>query len=328
MQAWKLGPALAAGCTVVMKLAEQTPLSGLRMGELIQEAGFPPGVVNLLAGYGPTAGQALARHMDVDKVAFTGSTEVGHLVMKYAAESNLKRVTLELGGKSPNIVFADADLEAAATSSPMGVFANTGQDCCARSRVLVEQSVYDRFLEMYVEATRAIAVGDPLAEETQVGPMVSAGQRESVERYVAMAREEGGRILCGGDRPRAPGYYLSPTVVDRLPHGSRVVQEEIFGPVACVIPFADEREAIALANGTVYGLSGSIWTRDVGRALRVARAVESGVVGVNTIRSVFQEMPFGGFKQSGFGRDLGMEAMDLYTEVKSVFIDTTPKEAG
>jgi acyl-CoA reductase-like NAD-dependent aldehyde dehydrogenase len=249
----------------------------------------------------------------------TGETSTGAHIVKLAAD-DIKRVSLELGGKNPNIVFADADVDAAAKAAPMAVFANTGQDCCARSRVLVEKPAYEKFLDAFVEATKAIVVGDPLEDSTQVGPMVSAKQRENVEKYIGMARREGGRILCGGNRPQEPGYYLSPTIVDGLGSSARVCQEEIFGPVACVIPFENEQEAIELANDTKYGLSGSLWTKDLERALRVARAVRAGVMSVNTNSSVYVEAPFGGFKRSGFGRDLGMEAMQLYTEVKNVFI--------
>jgi len=280
-------------------------------------------VLNVVTGTGEEVGAHLVAHPGVDKVAFTGSTATGGAIMRLCSDP-IKRVSLELGGKSPNIVFADADIEQAARRSPMGVFANTGQDCCARSLVLVERSAYDRFLEAYVAATRALVVGDPLDDATEVGPMVSAGQRTTSEKYIEMARAEGGRVLCGGERFRSPGYYLSPAVIDRLDFSSRVCQEEIFGPVAVVLPFDDEAEALRLANGTIYGLSGSLWTRDVSRALRVARAVRSGVLGVNTTRSVFTEMPFGGFKHSGTGRDLGMEAMGLYTEVKSVYIEVAP----
>jgi acyl-CoA reductase-like NAD-dependent aldehyde dehydrogenase len=323
MACWKTAPALATGNSVLLKPASQTPLTALALGRIAMEAGVPPGVLQVVAGRGSEIGDHLIAHRKVGKISFTGETVTGARIVEKSAH-DIKRVSLELGGKSPNIVFADADVDEAARRSPMGVFANTGQDCCARSLVLIERSVYDRFVEGYLAATRALIVGDPLDDKTEVGPMVSAGQRETSERYIEMARAEGGRVLCGADRPRSPGYYLSPTVVDRLPFDSRVCQEEIFGPVACLVPFESEREAIALANGTIYGLSGSLWTRDVSRALRVARAVRSGVLGVNTTRSVFTEMPFGGFKHSGTGRDLGMEAMGLYTEVKSIYIEVGP----
>jgi betaine-aldehyde dehydrogenase len=320
MACWRTAPALAAGNAVLLKPASQTPLTALALGQIAMAAGLPPGILQVVAGRGSEIGDPLVGHPRVGKIAFTGETATGARIVEKTAR-DIKRVSLELGGKSPNIVFADADLDDAARRSPMGVFGNTGQDCCARSIVLVERSIYDRFIDAYVAATRALAVGDPLDETTEIGPMVSGGQRATSERYIEMARAEGGRVLCGGDRPRAPGYYLSPTVIDRLPPGSPVCQKEIFGPVACVIPFDSEREAIELANGTVYGLAGSLWTRDIDRALRVSRAIQCGVLGVNTNRSVFTEMPFGGFKQSGTGRDLGMEALALYSETKSIYIE-------
>jgi betaine-aldehyde dehydrogenase len=280
---------------------------------------LPAGVLQVVAGRGRAIGDHLVRHPLVRKIAFTGETATGARILKLAAD-DIKRVSLELGGKSPSLIFADADLEQAAAAAPLAVFGNTGQDCCARSRILVERSIYAPFVEALVAATRALVVGPPLDEATQVGPMVSAEQRETVERYIALARSEGGRIVLGGERPRSPGYYLAPTIVDGLPSRSRICQEEIFGPVVSLLPFDGEAEAVALANDTVYGLAGSIWTRDLGRALRVAREVESGVLSVNCNTSVYQEIPFGGFKQSGFGRDLGMEAMRLYTELKNVFV--------
>ena len=319
MACWKVAPALATGNAVLLKPASLTPLTALALGQLAMEAGVPEGILQVVPGRGGEIGDYLVSHPLVDKITLTGETSTGARIVKVAAD-DIKRVSLELGGKSPNIVFADADVDAAAKAAPMAVFANTGQDCCARSRVLVEKPAYDEFLDAFVEATEAIAVGDPLSESTQVGPMVSAKQRESVEKYIDMARRDGGRILCGGDRPQEPGYYLAPTIIDGLDSSARVCQEEIFGPVACVIPFENEQEAIELANDTKYGLSGSLWTKDLERALRVARAVRTGVMSVNTNSSVYVEAPFGGFKRSGFGRDLGMEAMQLYTEVKNVFI--------
>ncbi len=319
MACWKVAPALATGNAVVLKPASLTPLTALALGGLAMAAGVPEGILQVLPGRGSEIGDHLVSHPLVGKITFTGETATGSHLMKLAAD-DIKRISLELGGKSPNIVFADADVAIAAAASPMSVFDNTGQDCCARSRVLVERSVYDEFLAGFVAATKALVVGDPSHEATQVGPMVSAGQRQTVEGYIDLARKEGGRIVCGGDRPAEPGYYLSPTIVDGLGSKTRTCQEEIFGPVACVIPFEGEGEAIELANDICYGLSGSLWTNDLSRALRVARAVECGVMGVNTNSSVFIEAPFGGFKQSGFGRDLGMEAMRLYTEVKNVFI--------
>lgn len=319
MACWKVAPALATGNAVLLKPASLTPLTALALGQLAMEAGVPAGILQVLPGRGGEIGDYLVSHRLVNKITLTGETTTGAHIVKLAAD-DIKRVSLELGGKSPNIIFADADVDAAAKAAPMAVFANTGQDCCARSRVLVEKSVYDQFLKAFVEATKSIKIGDPLSDSTQVGPMVSARQRENVEKYINLAKKEGGRILCGDNRPQEPGYYLAPTVVDGLDSSARVCQEEIFGPVACVIPFESEQEAIELANDTKYGLSGSLWTTNLERALRVARAVRTGVLSVNTNSSVYVEAPFGGFKRSGFGRDLGMEAMQLYTEVKNVFI--------
>jgi len=319
MACWKVAPALATGNAVVLKPASLTPLTALALGQLAMQAGVPEAILQVLPGRSGEIGDYLVSHSLVNKITLTGETSTGVRIMKLAAD-DIKRVSLELGGKNPNIIFADADVEAAAMAAPMAVFANTGQDCCARSRVLVEKSAYDRFLKAFVEATRALVVGDPLDEATQIGPMVSAEQRQSVEKYIELAREQDGNILCGGDRPKETGYYLSPTIIDGLETSAQLCQEEIFGPVACVIPFKDEAEAIELANDTQYGLSASVWTSNLQKALRVARAVKSGVLSVNTNSSVFQEAPFGGFKRSGFGRDLGMEAMQLYTELKNVFI--------
>jgi len=325
MACWKVAPALATGNAVILKPASLTPITALVLGQLAAEAGVPPGILQVLSGPGGKIGDHLVQHPRVRKIAFTGETTTGARILKLAADG-IKRVSLELGGKSPNIVFADADIEAAAAAAPGAVFGNTGQDCCARSRVLVEESVYGRFIEAFVAATKKQVVGDPSNEATQIGPMVSAAQRARVEEYIELARSEGGRVLCGGTRPQSPGWYLAPTIIDGLPSESRVCQEEIFGPVACVLPFRGESEAIRLANDTPFGLSASLWTRDVERALRVARMVETGVLSVNTNSSVYQEAPFGGFKQSGFGRDLGAEAMHLYTEIKNVFIRVPAKE--
>jgi betaine-aldehyde dehydrogenase len=319
MACWKAAPALATGNAVLLKPASLTPLTALGLGQLAMEAGVPDGILQVLPGRGGEIGDYLVSHRLVNKITLTGETGTGARIVKLAAD-DIKRVSLELGGKSPNIVFADADVDAAAKAAPMAVFANTGQDCCARSRVLVEKSAYKKFLDAFMAATESVVVGDPLDESTQVGPMVSAKQRETVEGYIDIARKEGGNVLCGGNRPMEPGYYLAPTVVDGLGSSARACQEEIFGPVACVIPFETEQEAIELANDTDYGLSGSLWTKNLERALRVARAVRSGVLSVNTNSSVFVEAPFGGFKKSGFGRDLGTEAMQLYTEVKNVFV--------
>jgi betaine-aldehyde dehydrogenase len=314
ISSWKLGPSLACGNTVVLKPAELTPLSALRLGELCLEAGIPEGVVNVVAGKGSVVGQRLVEHPDVAKIGFTGSTEVGRSVMRSAAET-VKRVTLELGGKSANVVFADADLERAAAAAPYAVFDNAGQDCCARSRILVQRAAYDRFVELLVDATRNVRVGDPADDATEMGPLISAAHRESVASFVPA------RPLYRGDVPDGAGFWFPCTLVEAAP-GDRIARDEVFGPVAAIIPFEDEADAVRIANDSPYGLSGSIWTRDGARALRVARAVESGVLSVNSNSSVRPSTPFGGMKQSGFGRELGMHALDGYSEVKNVFIST------
>ncbi len=314
---WKLAPALAAGNTVVLKPAELTPLTALRFERLAVEAGLPEGVVNVVAGPGRTAGQRLVEHPDVAKVAFTGSTAVGRSIAAGAA-GTIKRVTLELGGKSANVVFADADLEAAAAAAPGAFLGNAGQDCCARSRILVQREVLDEFLELMRPVVEGTRVGDPLDEATDMGPLISAQQRETVASFVP----EGAPVALRGSAPEGPGYWFPPTVLAPAGHDERAVAEEIFGPVAVVLPFADEAEAAALANDTIYGLSGSVWTRDGARALRMARAIETGVLSINSNTSVRVQTPFGGFKQSGVGRELGPHALDAYTEVKSVFYAT------
>jgi betaine-aldehyde dehydrogenase len=316
---WKAAPALAAGNCVVLKPASLSPLTALALGELAHRAGLPPGVLQVLPGPGGAVGEALAAHPLIRKVSFTGSTAVGRRIMELAAR-DLKRVSLELGGKSPNIVFADADWQRAAETSPMSVFANTGQDCCARSRVFVERSVYAPFVERFVAAASKLVVGDPTQPETQLGPLVSADQRATVEEYLSDARANGARFAFGGQRCQPRGCYLEPTVLLDVDKSQRCWREEIFGPVVCIAPFDDERQMLQEVNASPYGLSGSIWTNDLRRALRVARAVESGVLSINSHSSVHVEAPFGGFKQSGLGRDLGMAAMEGYTELKNVYV--------
>jgi betaine-aldehyde dehydrogenase len=311
---WKLGPALACGNTVVLKPAELTPLSVLRLGELALEAGIPDGVINIVVGKGSVVGQRLVEHPDVAKIGFTGSTEVGRSVMQGAA-GTIKRVTLELGGKSANVVFADADLEKAAASAPYAVFDNAGQDCCARSRILVERSAYDRFAELLIDATRNVKVGDPEDEATEMGPLISQQHRETVASFVE------GEPLFQGETPNTSGFWFPATLVEAT-NDDRVAREEVFGPVAALIPFDDEADAIRIANDTPYGLSGSIWTQNGARAIRVARALETGVLSINSNSSVRYSTPFGGFKQSGFGRELGMHALDGYSEIKNVYYST------
>jgi len=316
---WKVAPALAAGNCVVLKPATLAPLTALKLGELAAAAGLPPGVLQVLSGSGAAIGDALVTHPLIRKVSFTGSTEVGRHIMALAAR-DLKRVSLELGGKSPNIVFADADWEQAADTSPLSVFANTGQDCCARSRVYVERPIFEPFVERFIAATKQLVVGDPARPETQLGPLVSAAQRATVEDYLADARARGSRLACGGGRPLPRGWYLEPTVLLNVGREDRCWREEIFGPVVAITPFDDEAEMLRDVNASPYGLSGSIWTNHLGRALRVCRAVQSGVLSLNCHHSVHVEAPFGGFKQSGLGRDLGMAALEGFTELKNVYV--------
>jgi len=318
MMAWKLAPALATGNTVVLKPAEQTPLSALRIGELILEAGFPAGVVNILPGFGPTAGAALASHMDVDKVAFTGSTEVGHLIMEAAARSNLKPVTLELGGKSPNIVFEDADLDEAVEGAHMGLFANQGQSCCAGSRVFVERSIYDTFVEKSIVRARSRVVGDPFDPRTELGPLVDQSQFDKVMGYIESGRSDGATLACGGDRIGDRGYFLRPTVFADVRDEMKIAREEIFGPVMSILPFQGVEEAVTRANGTPFGLAAAVWTRDIKKALAVSNGVRAGTVWVNCYNVLDTRAPFGGFKQSGIGRELGEYGLQQYTQVKSV----------
>jgi betaine-aldehyde dehydrogenase len=314
---WKVAPALAAGNTVVLKPAELTPLTALELERIALDAGLPEGVLNVVAGPGSVCGRRLVEHPGVAKIAFTGSTDVGRGIAAGAA-ATIKRVTLELGGKSANVVFADADLERAAAAAPVAVFGNAGQDCCARSRILVEQSALGPFLEHMEAAVRAMRVGDPLDEHTEMGPLISADQRDAVASYVPGDAP----VAIRGSAPKGPGYWFPPTVLAPVSNSDRAAVEEIFGPVACVIPFADEAEAVRLANDTIYGLSGSIWSRDGARALRVARAIDSGVLSINSNTSVRVSTPFGGFKQSGVGRELGPHALDHYTDVKNVYYAT------
>ncbi|HEY3246525.1 MAG TPA: aldehyde dehydrogenase family protein [Phycisphaerae bacterium] len=320
MQAWKLAPALACGNTVILKPAEQTPLSALRVGELILEAGFPPGVVNILPGYGPTAGAAIAKHMDVDKVAFTGSTEVGHLIMENAAKSNLKRITLELGGKSPNIVFADADLDQAVEGAHFALFFNQGQCCCAGSRLFVEEKVYDQFVEKSVARAKKRKVGDPFAADTEQGPQVDKDQFNKVMSYIEAGKREGAKLLTGGGRAGDRGFFVEPTVFADVKDEMKIAQEEIFGPVMSIIKFKDINDVIKRANQTMYGLAAAVWTRDITKAHAVANGVRAGTVWVNCYDVFDAAAPFGGFKQSGIGRELGEYGLQQYTEVKTVTI--------
>ena len=322
MAAWKVAPALAFGNTVVLKPAEQTPLSAIRLGELCLEAGVPEGVVNVVTGFGTEAGQALAQHSDVDKIAFTGSTEVGRKIL-HASEGNLKRVTLELGGKSPNIVFSDANMKRATKGSMYGVFLNSGQVCTAGTRILVERSVHDDFVSSLLESTAAMKLGDPLEEDTQMGPVVSQEQMERVTGYIEIGKSEGAEVAVGGERAGelGDGYFVQPTIFTGVSNDMRIAQEEIFGPVAAVIPVNDVDEAIKVANDTIYGLAAAVWTNDVTKAHRVARGIKAGTVWVNTAGNVDPSVSFGGYKQSGFGRELGRHSMETYTQTKSVWMN-------
>jgi len=316
---WKAAPALAMGNSIVVKPAEVTPLTALALAELAIEAGLPPGVFNVVTGKGSEAGEALVRHPMVGKISFTGSTEVGAGVMA-AAAPDIKRVSLELGGKSASIVFADADLDACVESSIFAVYDNAGQDCCARSRVLVEKEIHEEFISRFAERAASLLVGDTADESTEMGPLITPAQRESVESYIQIGVDEGAELVCGGERVGKEGNFLSPTVFTGASSSMRIVQEEIFGPVVAISAFDGEEEAIELANDSRYGLSGSIWTRDIGRALRVARAVDTGMLSINSSSSVHIEAPFGGDKASGVGREQGMAALEHYSEYKSVFI--------
>ncbi len=320
MQAWKWAPALACGNTIVLKPAEQTPLTALRVAELAQEVGFPDGVINVVPGYGPTAGAALSGHMDVDKVAFTGETRTGQIIMEAAAKSNLKRVSLELGGKSPNIVFADADLDAAIEGAYFGLFFNQGQCCCAGSRLMVEEKVYDLFVEKLVAKAKSQNVGDPFDMATTQGPQVSEEQFDRIMGYIKAGKNEGAKLLTGGDRCGTKGYFIQPTVFEGVKDDMKIAKEEIFGPVMSIMKFKDIDDAIARGNRTLYGLAAAVWTRDIKKALKVSHGLRAGTVWVNCYDVFDSAAPFGGYKMSGIGRELGEYALELYSEVKTVTI--------
>ena len=324
MTTWKLAPALAAGCAVVLKPDSLTPLTALRLAELAAEVGFPPGAVNIVPGPGTTTGAYLVRHPGVDKIAFTGSTETGGEIMRLAS-SPIKRITLELGGKSPNLVFADANLGDAIPSSVWSIYYSAGQSCEARSRVLVEQSIYDEFVSQFSDKTQQLRLGDPLDPETQVGSLISPEHRDKVHGYVERGREEGAEVVAGGEAGDGKGAFYKPTVLAKVESSMSVAQEEIFGPVVTVIPFEDEKDAIGIANDVRYGLMATVWTGDPARGHRIASRIKSGTVGINTPYTAFPGIPFGGYKQSGFGRELGLETLELYLETKSVLVSTSPK---
>jgi betaine-aldehyde dehydrogenase len=328
MAAWKLAPALAAGCTCVLKPAEQTPLTILELAGSFQEIGFPPGVINIVTGFGDTAGAPIVAHPDVDKVAFTGSAAVGKLILRSAADS-IKRVALELGGKSPNIFFADSDFEAAVDGALFGVFINQGEVCSAGSRILVERSIYSKFVDAMVEKTRTIKLGPPLSRDTKMGPLVSKEQYERVRSYQEIGKGEA-RLVAGGGRLQSAdrGYYVEPTIFADVNNNHRIAREEVFGPVAAVIPFEGETEAIRIANDTPYGLAAAVWSRDIFRALRVVKAVRAGIVWVNHMQPTYVEAPWGGYKQSGFGRELGPWGIEEYLETKQVHINLSEQPIG
>jgi phenylacetaldehyde dehydrogenase len=322
MAAWKLGAALACGNTVVLKPAEQTPLSALRLGELLEDAGIPPGVVNIVTGYGETAGAAIAAHPDLDKVAFTGSTEVGKEIMR-AASGNLKRVSLELGGKSPNIVFADADLDQAAAGAAAAIYFNHGQCCCAGSRLFIEQKAYDKIMPRLIEYSEKIKVGPGMDNATEMGPLVSSEQYERVTSYLDSGKKQGAKVATGGGRPKdlGKGYFVRPTVFTDVKPDMQITREEIFGPVVCAIPFKDPEEVAAAGNDTAYGLAAAVWTHDIQKAHRMAEILKAGTVWINCYNMFDAASPFGGYKQSGFGREMGKAALDLYTQIKSVWVN-------
>jgi betaine-aldehyde dehydrogenase len=328
MSAWKLAPALAAGCTCILKPAEQTPLTALEMAGWLEEIGVPPGVVNIVTGFGETAGAPLVTHPDVDKIAFTGSAAVGKIILRTAADS-IKRVTLELGGKSPNIVFADADFEAAIDGALFGVFINQGEVCSAGSRILVEKPIYSKFVEALAEKAKRIKLGAPLDRETKMGPLVSKEQYERVRQYQEIGKKEA-KLLAGGGRASAfgKGFFVEPTIFADVDNGARIAREEVFGPVAAVIPFDGEKEAIRIANDTPYGLAAAVWSRDIFRALRVIKSVRAGIVWVNHMQPTYVEAPWGGYKQSGFGRELGPWGIEEYLETKQVYINLNEQPIG
>ncbi len=332
MATWKVGPALAAGNTVVLKPAEQTPVTALELAKLIQEAGFPEGVVNIVTGYGETAGAALASHPGIDKIAFTGSTEVGKMIARAAAE-NLTKVSLELGGKAPNVIFADADMDQAVNGAMMGIFFNQGQVCCAGSRNFLDEKVKDEFLDRFKTRAEGVKVGNPMDKGTQMGPQVSCEQLDRIKGYVGIAKSEGATVFSGGESPELEegfknGYFFKPTIFSEVNNKMRVAQEEIFGPVTSVITFTDEDDLLKQANDTIYGLSAGIWTNDLARAHRFARNIKAGVIWINTFNMFNAASPFGGFKQSGYGREMGKHALQLYTQTKSVWVDLSGKPIG
>ena len=324
MTTWKLAPALAAGCTIVLKPDSATPLTALRMAELAAEVGFPPGTLNVVPGPGTTVGAHLVRHPGVDKIAFTGSTATGSEIMRLGADT-IKRLTLELGGKSPNIVFADANLEDAIPSSVWSIYYSAGQSCEARSRMLVEASLYDQFVSSFSEAAKRLKVGDPLEAETQVGSLISTEHRDKIHGFVERGREEGAEVVAGGEPLDGKGAFYPPTVLANVDNRMTVAQEEIFGPVVTITPFEDEKDAVRLANDVKYGLMATVWTGDPARGHRLARRIKAGTVGINMPFTAFPGIPFGGYKQSGFGRELGIETLELYLETKSVLVSTSPK---
>jgi len=319
MAAWKLGPALACGNTVILKPAEQTPLTALRLGELMMEAGLPAGVVNVITGFGPGAGSSIAEHPAIDKVAFTGSTEVGKIILK-ASAGNLKKVSLELGGKAPNIIFPDADLDQAVPTSMMGVYFNSGQVCCAGTRIFVQRDRYDEVVEKFANFSKGVSVGDPFDQKNVIGPVVSQEQFDRVKGYLAIGKKEGAKVSAGGETYGEKGYFVKPTLFSGVNNNMQIAREEIFGPVGAAISFKDENDAVLQGNDTDYGLSAAVWTRDISRAHKVARSLKAGTVWVNCYNQLDPISPFGGYKQSGFGRELGKYAIDLYTQIKSVWM--------